>query len=186
MANIVDNSNQNDFIPMGRIIGAFGIKGWVKIKPDTQSTDSLVSYKQLHVLVNGTWLHKTIVAHGSSQNNILNVKLDGIDDRDSAMLLRGATIAVPRNEFPTTAEDEYYLVDLMGLHVFNKEQVYFGTVTKFMETGASTVLVVTNDSNNNDDSAQNKIERLIPFIAQYVCDVNLSTKQIIVDWGLDY
>lgn len=179
-----DYSAQDNLIPMGTVIGAFGVKGWVKIKTGTHAPDSLSSYKKLQLLVDNKWQKFTITSY-TINNKVFHAKLEGIDDRDAAMLLRGVTVAVPRDEFPDTTENEYYLADLLGLQVYNKQQEYMGVVINFMETGPHTVLVIV-DNKNKHVNEKIKIERLIPFVAQYVCDVNLLTKQIIVDWGLDY
>lgn len=66
----------------------------------------------------------------------------GIDDRNGAEALRGARIFVPRSSFPSTSDDEYYWVDLIGLSVFNREGVALGQVRELMSTGPQTVLVL--------------------------------------------
>ncbi len=172
-SEVIDN-----LIPMGKVVNAFGIKGWVKIKTSTHEHDSLSNYKKLYVSVNNA--NKKWVLHSVEQsfvqNEIFHAKLDGISDRDGAMLLKGAIVAVPRNEFPKPDDDEYYWVDLIGLQVCNSKEEYLGTVDSLMETGANSVLVIKDG----------ETQRLIPFVAQYILDVNLEKKQITVYWELDY
>ena len=169
---MVDNSSR--FIPMGTIIGAFGIKGWVKIKSDTPTSFS--RYKTVILLINGEERRITIEG-GFVKDNVFNAKLTGIDDRDQACALRGVEVAVLRSDFPTIKiEGEYYWVDLIGLNVFNQDKIKLGVVENLMETGANDVLVIKSDD----------VQHLIPFIAQYVSNVDLVNKQIIVEWGLDY
>ncbi len=168
------NSINDNLITMGTIVGAFGIKGWVKIKSDTP--DSFSRYKTLKLLKNGHAVDITIES-GFVKDNVFNAKLSGVDDRDQAFALRGVDVAVLRNDFPTLRSvDEYYWVDLIGLNVVNQDAIKLGCVESLMETGANDVLVVKSDAE----------QRLIPFIAQYVLNVDLINKQIIVDWGLDY
>lgn len=187
MSKKVPFNQQDRLVIMGTIASPFGVQGWVKIKTNIQSLESLAKYKKVYVLINNVWVIKSIVKH-EIYNNIFHTKLDGVNDRDSATLLRGCEIAVSRDDFPNIENDEYYLVDLMGLSVYNKQHNYLGIVTDFIETGANTVLVILGDSDREKRDAveDKKVQRLIPFVAQYICDVNLSNKQIIVDWGLDY
>ena len=167
-------SVDNNLVKMGTIIGAFGIKGWVKIKSDTP--DSFSRYKTV-VLITNSQEKKISIEDGFVKDNIFNAKLSGIDDRDQATALRGTEVAVFRSDFPTIkVEGEYYWVDLIGLDVFNQDKIKLGVVENLMETGANDVLVVKSD----------ETQHLIPFIAQYVYNVDLANKQIIVDWGLDY
>ena len=71
--------------------------------------------------------------------------------------------------------DEYYWTDLIGLKVINRQQELIGTVDSLMDTGAHSVLVVAGER-----------QHLIPFVANYVIDVDMQNKCIYVDWGLDY
>ena len=164
----------NNLVTMGTIIGAFGIKGWVKIKSDTP--DSFRNYKTVILLVDGQE-KSVVIEDGFVKDNIFNAKLSGIDDRDKAFALRSTEVAVSRSDFPKLkVDDEYYWVDLIGLDVFNQDKVRLGVVDSLMETGANDVLVIKLDG----------AQYLIPFIAQYVSSVDLVNRQIIVEWGLDY
>ena len=162
-------------VPMGYIAGAFGIQGWVKIKTSTEKPDSLSKFKQLLLLINGSWCPTKVEKH-SSLKDIFQAKLENISDRDQAMALRGTTVGVLRSQLPKPDKNEYYWIDLIGLNVINQQQEVFGTVTSLMETGANSVLVVKGSEQ----------EYLIPFVKAYVLDVDFTNKQIIVDWGLDY
>ena len=165
-----------DLIPMGYIANAFGIQGWVKIKASTQYEDSLDDYEVISLkLSDNQWVTKKI-EKSFVRDGIFHAKFEGVDDRNAAFALRGATVAVARNEFPPLDEDEYYWVDLIGLTVINLENEPLGSVKNLMETGASDILVV------NDG----EIERLIPFVERHVIKVDMVNRQVIVDWGLDY
>ena len=165
----------NDLVPMGRVVNAFGIKGWVKIKTSTDSHDALSEYKKLYVFTNNKWVvHR--VEQNFVQNEFFHAKLDKIEDRDGAIMLKGSTVAVPRCDFPEVGSGEYYWVDLIGLDVVNSNNEHLGKVDSLMETGANSVLVVK-------DNAE---QFLIPFVDAYISDVNLEKKQISVFWERDY
>ena len=104
-------------------------------------------------------------------------------DRDVAESLKGARIFVPRSSFPSTKEDEFYWVDLIGLAVRNREGLDLGTVSELMSTGPQTVLVL---SQPNPDDAAKPLERMIPFVSAYVDKVDMAARLILVDWQADY
>lgn len=163
------------WVAMGYIKGAFGVKGWLKIAADTEYADSLLDYPQWRLRKDGTILTLSVEA-GKAVGDELQVKFDGIDDRDQAFLLRGYTIEILRGEFAPTEEDEFYWADLVGMTVVNQEGVTLGVVKNLMETGANDVLVITGEHG----------QKLIPFVSQYIGNVDADSKTITVDWGLDY
>lgn len=164
----------DDLVLMGYVRGAFGVRGWVKIHADTGSADSLFDYPVWWLGRDGQWSSYRF-EDGLVQPKALAAKLEGVDSREAAEAMRGMQIAIPRSEFPETADDEYYWSDLIGLDVVNKDGQRFGQVVELMETGANEVLVVR----------EGKGEWLIPFVGQFVLDVNLTDKRITVDWNLD-
>ena len=102
-----------------------------------------------------------------------------VEDRSGAEALRGARIFIGRSSFPTADTDEYYWVDLIGMSVVNKQGDALGAVVGLIDTGPHSVLRIQ----SGDPKAE---ERLVPFVAAYVDDVNMAEKRITVDWGLDY
>ena len=166
----------NNLIDMGYITGPFGIQGWVKIKVTTEYDDSLDDYENIYLkLPDGKVVSQT-VEKNFARDGLFHAKLAGVADRDAAFALKGATVAVSREQFPELDEDEFYWVDLIGLNVINLQGEALGMVKDLMQTGASDVLVIR-------DADQ---ERLVPFVAQYVINVDMANKQITLDWGLDY
>ncbi len=167
--------NNHNFIPMGKIVGAFGILGWVKIKVDTEHLTSLLDYQRPHLLINNSWLPTKIENH-SIQNDVLQVKLKDVNNRDQAIALKGVVIGIDRSEFPKLDDNEYYWTDLIGLSVVNLDNENLGIVEDLMETGANGVLVIKNDTK----------QYLVPFVDEYIKIVDLAQRKITVDWGLDY
>jgi 16S rRNA processing protein RimM len=159
---------------MGRILAPFGVRGWVKVRPQTESVEGLLAYgswwlgidddRRAHRLLEGR-------VHGAD----LIARLEGIENRDQATGLRGVTIAVRRSELPPAPEGEYYWSDLIGLNVVNREGVQLGQVAEIFATGANDVLVVRGDR-----------ERLIPFVDPVVVEVDIEGALLTLDWGADY
>ena len=164
-----------NWVAMGYIKGAFGIKGWLKVKADTEFADSLLDYPEWQLRRDGS-VRMVEVAEGKAVGDELQVKFVGIDDRDAAALLRGYTIEIAREAFAPAEEDEYYWADLVGMKVLNRDGVELGAVANLMDTGAHDILVVNGAFG----------QKLIPFVSHYIDDVNAETRVITADWGTDY
>jgi 16S rRNA processing protein RimM len=94
---------------------------------------------------------------------------------------------VSRSEFPQLEEDEYYWSDLIGLDVVNLEGEALGKVTDMMHNGAQSILRITPAASDDAGAPGAKVaERLVPFVDQFVKNVDLGAKLITLDWGLDY
>ena len=175
-----------DAIEVGRIADAWGIKGWFKVLPHSASPEALFSSKRWFLqpsergakTFTGTVLLKIIEAKEHSDSVVATAQ--EVPDRNTAELLKGARIFVPRASFPTPATDEYYWVDLIGLDVVNREGVALGVVRGLLHTGPQTVLVLAYEE---DGKAQ---ERMIPFVSAYIDTVDLAGRRITADWQPDY
>ena len=175
-----------DAIEVGRILDAWGIKGWFKVLPYSADPEALFSSKSWFLLPTEKGL-KTFEGVGLLKVKEAKIHSDtvvactqDINDRSAADALRGARIFIARSSFPTAQKDEYYWVDLIGLEVINREGMSLGHVRDLLTTGPQTVLVI--------DQLQNGklVEIMIPFVAAYIDDVNLGERRILVDWQADY
>ena len=175
-----------DAVEVGRIADAWGIKGWFKVLSHSASPEALFSSKRWYLqpsergakTFTGTLLLK--VREAKTHSGTVVAQVQEVDDRNTAELLRGARIFVPRSSFPTPDADEFYWVDLIGLTVINREGLELGTVKELLSTGPQTVLVM-------DHVVEGKVqERMIPFVAAFVDGVDLPTRRITVDWQPEY
>ena len=159
---------------MGRIVAPYGIYGWLKIQPDTEMLDGLLDYPDWWLGREGQW-QKYEVETARVHSNTLLVKLKGVTDRDAAFAFKGRQVAVPREQLPEPEENAYYWSDLIGLQVKNLQDFDLGKVAELFETGANDVMLVKGER-----------ERLLPFIAQVVLDVNLDAGTMLVDWDAEF
>lgn len=162
---------------VGKLNGASGIKGWVKVYSYTDPKENILNYSPWYLKLDGQWQQVSIL-NGREQGKTVVAQLEGCNDRNTAESYRGVEIAIEESQLPQLEEGEYYWRDLIGLTVVNMAGEELGTVKKMMETGANDVLVVKTAS---------KEELLIPYVPEYsVMKVDLESKQITVDWELDY
>lgn len=174
----------SNLVTVGEIAGAFGIKGWVKVKSFTQPAANILNYSP--------WWLKT--RHGvkavevdESQSRPQGVvaHIAGMDDRDEAAGFYGVEIAIERDQLPELDENEYYWHQLIGLVVVNhyqgREQI-LGRVDSMLETGANDVLVVKGDDSSIDDR-----ERLIPYLpGSVIGTIDIARGSIEVMWDPDF
>jgi 16S rRNA processing protein RimM len=185
----------DDSVEVGRILDAWGVKGWLKILPHSTNPEALFSAKIWFLQVpdakfrpgfNAFTGTVTIsVDESKTHSDSVVAKIDGLDDRNDAESLRGCRIFLPRSAFPKASKDEYYWVDLIGLNVVNREGLALGCVRDLMATGPNSVLCVGYQADQEDGSSKTE-ERMIPFVSAYVDSVDIAGKLITVDWQPDY
>ena len=175
-----------DAIEVGRIADAWGIKGWFKVLSHSADPQALFSSKRWFILPSEkgaktfSGVLRLAIREAKTHSDTVVATAQDIDDRSAAEALKGARIFVSRASFPTADKDEYYWVDLIGLNVVNREGMALGCVKELLSTGAQTVLVMEYDEDGKT------LERMIPFVAVYVDNVDLALRQIMVDWQADY
>ena len=177
-------------VVMGRIVAPYGVFGWLKIVPDTEAFDGLFDYDNWWLGKGDDW-REMVVETAKVHNDVIVVKLKGIDDRDAALACKGKQIAVPRSKLPEAEENEYYWSDLIGVRVKNLQDIDFGLIVDVFETGAYDVLVVKPDaeiavSADKDGAKEKQQERLLPFTAAVVLEVDIKAKTMLVDWDADF
>lgn len=161
----------DEWVLIGRIVGVYGLKGWVKVLSHTQPRTNIITYNPLYLNIHGAWQAIDVQEWRSHGKGIV-LKLSGYDDSSSAAALLKRDLAVRREQLPPLAPDEYYWADLEGLKVITREGVELGFVKELLQTGANDVLVVSGER-----------ERLIPFVqGSVVTKVDLDSRFIHVDW----
>lgn len=177
-----------DAVEVGRVLGAWGVKGGFKVKPYAADPQALFSSKRWYLLPPEVPRPSGVQPPLPPLLRVLQAREHGdgvvataheVGDRGAAEALQGARIYVSRASFPTAQDDEFYWVDLIGLAVHDRTEARLGTVTGLLETGPHCVLRV-------QPAEAQAAELLIPFVAAYVDRVDLPGKRLVVDWQADY
>jgi 16S rRNA processing protein RimM len=171
----------SDVLIIGSIGAPYGVKGWVKINSFTQNKDSIFDYAPWNIqMQQGADQNTKIikVEQWRSHAKSLLAKLEGIEDRDAAELVKNAQICIQSSQLPELSND-YYWKDLIGMQVVTDKGYEMGVVKDMLETGANDVMLVK--AKINDAFGQK--ERLLPFLHDsVVLDVNKDGNIITVDW----
>jgi len=191
-----------DLVELGRITGAYGVKGWVKVQPHSAQADVLRK-------ASSWWLtrlapetargvvtsapHEYKVMQARPQGATVVAQLAGIADREQAEALRGLAVQVPRSQFPAAAADEYYWVDLIGCAFYtNAEggQARVGVVEEVFDNGAHAILRVVlqrapapgGEPEPRRDAKGRPLEMLVPFVGAHILAVDLAARRIDSNW----
>jgi 16S rRNA processing protein RimM len=162
-------------ILIARVVGAFGVRGEVKLQSFTDPLKQVLKYQPWILIHQG--LEKEISdIRARETNKGLTVFFPGIEDRDAAEAMKGAEVWVARSSLPTPKAGEFYWVDLEGMQVQNLEGVAFGKVSHLFNNGANDVMVVSGER-----------KRLLPFVMNdYIKQIDFDTQKIVVDWDADF
>jgi len=163
-------------IYLGKITGVHGIKGWLKIQSFSSPLENILNYPSWIINNQGEEDFYSI-EQGRKQNNKIVVKLEKIDDRNTAESLINSKIQILRSDLPKLSNENYYWSDLVGLSVLNSEETVIGKIESLIETGANDVMVIITL----------KDERiLIPFVMhEIIKEVNVELNYIKIDWSIE-
>ncbi len=165
---------------MGRVLAPYGVAGWIKVETFTEVTEALLAYPAWWLRASGEeeW-HPVRCTAGRPHTDIMVAHLEGIDDRDAALAVRGYEIGVPRSALPAADANEIYWADLAGLVVVNREGKMLGRVAGVTAHGAHPLLRIRAE----DEWLP---ERLIPYVPAVIDAVDIAGARIEVDWREDF
>ena len=163
-------------IYLGKITGVHGIKGWLKVQSFSSPPENILNYPSWIINNKGEEDYYSI-EQGRKQNNKIVVKLEKIDDRNTAESLINSKIQILRSDLPKLSNENYYWSDLVGLSVLNSEETVIGKIESLIETGANDVMVINTA----------KDERvLVPFVMhEIIKEVNVELNYIKIDWPME-
>jgi len=126
-------------ILLGRITGAHGIRGAVKLKSFTAKPADIASYGPL---VTGDDRIIEIARLKPAKDEFI-ADLKDVRDRNAAEALKGVELFIAREKLPAPKESEFYLSDLIGKTVVS-DGATLGTVSSIENYGAGDLMELTN------------------------------------------
>lgn len=167
---------------IGRIVGTHGVKGEVNVFPLTDDPKRFSILKDCFLTneKNTSMADAKAVSARYFKNKVI-LKLDGVDDCDSALALKGRYIAVSRENAVKLQPGSYFICDLIGCTVMDDVMGELGTLIDVLETGANDIYIVKRKKSDAADSAAKKEkDLLIPAIKQIVKNVDITSRIITV------
>lgn len=168
-----------EWMAVGRIVGAQGLQGEVRIYPDSDFPERFLEPGR-------RWLRRTPKSEPEPVDLVKGRYLEGkglyvvqfeqVSDRSAAEALRQSVLLVPASDRPPLEDGEFYVADLVGLKVFIQgESEPIGTVVDLYSAGSDLLAVeVTAQSGAVEGSnAKKKPPVLVPFVPEIVPVVDL-------------
>ncbi len=129
----------DDLIQVGRVAGAFGVRGELRLTSFTADPLALIEYRSL--LREDGQPALTITSGRATKGSVV-VWTDEAQTRDQAEALRGLKLYIRRADLPAPDEDEFYVTDLIGLSVETAEGEPLGRVKAIQDFGAGDLLEI--------------------------------------------
>jgi 16S rRNA processing protein RimM len=162
--------DNEDRVLLGRITGAHGLKGEVKIAAFTAAPEDIAAYGALTGADGAREFH--IASFRVAPGGSIVARLRGVSDRDQAEAMRGVDLYAPRSALPPPDEDEYYYSDLIGLQAVSPEGEAVGEIVAVQNFGAGDLLEVR--------FASERQPVLIPFDGAHVPRVDVEAGRVTV------
>lgn len=173
-----------EMVVFGKVVAPYGLRGAVKVHLFADDPLAWATLPQWWLGREGEdpsrWTAVKLL-RCRWRENVLIAELASLADRDAAEAAKGVLVGAPRGALPPTGKDEYYWADLIGLDVVNEQGQCLGRVLGLIETPANAVLRI-----GGGDAQDAQPERLLPFVAAVVLEVDLPARRIRVDWQADW
>lgn len=156
-----------DYITVGEIVKAQGIRGELKVRPLTADPERFNKLRVLYVDEKPFRILGLRV-----ERDYVYIRLQGVDDRNAAELLRGRFVQIDRINAVDLEENEYFIADLIGCALADEDGNVLGEIVDVAQNaGAADVISVR---------CPNGKEMRFPFLNRVVQSVQIETKRFIV------
>ena len=154
-------------LPIGKVAGAHGIRGVLKIRSYAESPDRFEKDTSLFLQTDSGCKRVYTVDWARQHGKSVLLALREVVDRNAAETLAGEVLMIDRETLPDPEPGTYYWADLIGLRVFSEQAEYLGRLDAIMATGSNDVYVV------KDPERSDAAEVLIPALASVVRQIDL-------------
>jgi 16S rRNA processing protein RimM len=169
-----------EYLEIGKIVAAQGMRGEVRIYPDSDFPERFLQPGTRWLLKAGAVEpHPIELLNGRylAGKGLYVAQFAGVDDRNQAEALQGSKLLVPMDDRPPLEEDEFHILDLIGLEVVEQTtQTLIGTVIGIISAGND--LLEVKRSVQAQASQKQSETVLIPFVKPIVPIVDLSRRRI--------
>lgn len=155
--------SDNRYIECGKIINTHGCRGAVKAESWCNSENDLADLKRVFIKKENSY-EEYKIKKSSIFKQFVIFEFKGLDDMDTAMLLKNKTLFAAREDFKLE-DGEYFLADMIGLNVIDVDTgKLYGKLSEIINRGASDIYVVSTENG----------EKMIPAVDQFIISVDIS------------
>lgn len=159
-----------DYIKIGRIINTHGIKGELKIYP---LTDNINRFDDLKTVYLGDNKIKAEVESVKYHKEMVIIKLKEFNNINEVLKFKDDFIYIDQEDRVELPEDHYFIFDIIGCTVFDRESNKIGIVTDVIQSASNDVYVIKDEEKNK--------EYLIPAVKEFIINIDIDKKEIVLD-----
>ena len=153
---------------IGRIVGAHGIRGEVKMEIHSDRPERLKQLRRVYFNDDPTPRRLRSVRLHANQALLT---FPDITDRDTAQALRGTLVRISGSQARPLEEGEFYHYQLLGLSVYDEAGQLLGKLEEILESGEVDIYVVRNED---------KREQLFPALKEVVLEIDPTADRVVV------
>ena len=154
-----------EMLRVGVITTTHGVRGEVKVYPTTDDAERFLELEEIW-LDTGKERFPLKIQNVKFFKNMVILKFEGYDDINAVQAWRQKDLLVTREQAVELQEDEYFIGDLIGLHVEDEEGNALGVLRDVLETGANDVYLV---------SRPGEKDLMLPAIKDCIREVDLES-----------
>jgi len=169
----------DDWLEIGKIVAPQGLAGEVRVYPESDFPERFEEPGTRWLLRPGDMSPQPIELLSGRYiegKNLYVLKLKGVNHRSQAEMLRGSLLFVPMSDRPQLGDDEYHVLDLIGLEVFMQESGQLVGVVVDIIAAGNDLLEVKLDQSFAEDKAGKIVT--IPFVMAIVPVVDLENRRV--------
>lgn len=160
-----------DYIVVGIVLKAQGIRGEIKVKPLTNDIKRFEQLKDLFI-ERRTGIHEPVaIIKLRYDKNAVFLKLEDVKDRNDAEALKGLSLCIPREQAVPLSDDEWFMDDLIGCQVETVDKKQLGIVKDILETGSNDVFIIRGQHG----------EILVPILKTVINEIDIKEQRISVN-----
>jgi len=161
----------NDFIVIGKVVSTQGNKGEVNVLPLTDSIDRFKNLDNVFLRNKNSQTTLTVEKIRIKKDTTI-LKLKDIKNIEEAKMIVGSFLEVERKNAVKLSKDAYFIFEIIGLEVYDENDIFLGKVENVISTGSNDVYVV---------KRKDKEELFIPAIHDVIKNIDLEKKRITIN-----
>jgi len=154
-------------IKIGEVVNVVGLKGELKVYPYSENKERFETLKAVYFNEEQVQIDQV-----RYKDNLVILKVRGIDDRSAAEACRGKEIFMNEEDLETLPEGTYYVKDILGFQVEDQSRGNIGILKDVRDNGAQNLFIIEKNGGG---------EVLVPAVEQFFIGVDLSRKTVLVD-----
>lgn len=156
---------------VGRITGAHGLKGALRLRPDNPDSDTLEQVARVFLESAGEAREFRLTGMTRLNATTRRITLEGVTDAGAAESLKGAVVMLATEDVPAAKPGEFYYYEAIGCEVFLTDGSRIGTIEEIFSNGAQDIWVVRDGER----------EVLVPVIEDVVKAMDFAARRVTIE-----